>query len=183
MALERVFGDEPAFIPYITAGDPSYEASQEYVRALDWGGADVIELGLPFSDPVADGASIQAATTRALEAGMSPEDYFGFIADLDVEVPLVCMTYYNLVYQSGTDDGPRPFVERAAEVGIGGFVIPDLPVEEAEPLRTACDELGLDLVFIVAPTTKDERLQRLMELTSGFVYIQSRPGTTGTVRC
>jgi len=203
VSLDDAFTDGPAFVPYLAAGDPSYEASLEYVEALEHGGADVIELGLPFSEPIAEGSTIQEAVVRALDAGMTPDRYFAFVEDLDVDVPLVCMTYYNLVYQYGGNGaqhapggttepspdprengdaagrGPRPFVERAAEVGIEGFVVVDLPAEEAAPLRDACDEFGLDLVFIVAPTTEGERLERMREQVSGYVYVQSRLGTTG----
>jgi tryptophan synthase alpha chain len=182
VSLADAFADGPAFIPYLAAGDPSYEASLAYVEALERGGADVIELGLPFSEPIAEGSTIQEAVVRALEAGMTPDRYFEFVEALDVDVPLVCMTYYNLVYQYGSGEasrGPRPFVERAAEVGIEGFVVVDLPAEEAGPLRAACDEFGLDLIFIVAPTTEGERLERMRERVSGYVYVQSRLGTTG----
>jgi tryptophan synthase alpha chain len=96
-----------------------------------------------------------------------------------VYVPLVCMTYYNLNYQYGEGEGPRPFVGKAAAVGIEGLVVPDLPAEEAGPLRRACDEFGLDLVFIVAPTTKGDRLERMLEQVSGYVYVQARLGVTG----
>ena len=198
MALERVFADEPAFIPYVAAGDPSYEASLAYVEALERGGADVVELGLPFSEPIAEGSTIQGAVARALAAGMTPETYFEFVEDLDVDVPLVCMTYYNLVYQyehpeTGESEaaaseatsgetasrGPRAFVERAAEAGIEGFVVVDLPAEEAGPLRAACDDFGCDLVFVIAPTTKGERLGSMREQVSGYVYVQARLGVTG----
>ena len=179
MSLADAFGEEPAFVPYLAAGDPSYEASIEYVEALARGGADAIELGLPFSEPIAEGPTIQGAVVRALEAGMTPDRFFEFVADLDVDVPLVCMTYYNLIYQYGSEQGPRPFVERAAEAGIAGLVVPDLPAEESGPLRDACDEFGLDLVFIVAPTTRGERLERMREQVSGYVYVQARLGTTG----
>jgi len=183
MALERVFADEPAFVPYVAAGDPSYEASLEYVEALERGGADVIELGLPFSEPIAEGSTIQGAVVRSLEAGMTPTRYFEFVEDLDVDVPLVCMTYYNLVYQYTNPEtgetGPRAFVERAAEAGIEGFVVVDLPAEEAGPLRAACDEFGLDLVFIIAPTTRGDRLESMREQVSGYVYVQARLGVTG----
>ena len=193
MGLERAFADEPAFVPYLAAGDPSYEASLEYVEALARGGADAIELGLPFSEPMAEGRTIQNAIVRSLDAGMTVDRYFEFVADLDVDVPVVCMTYYNLIYQYGGSEaqsasdasgatasmGPRPFVEKAAEVGIEGFVVPDLPAEEAGPLRAACDEFGLDLVFIVAPTTTGERLDRMREQVSGYVYVQARLGVTG----
>ncbi|MFC6862377.1 tryptophan synthase subunit alpha [Halomicroarcula sp. GCM10025817] len=179
MSLEDAFADEPAFVPYLAAGDPNYEASLAYVEALARGGADVIELGLPFSEPIAEGKTIQNAIVRSLEAGMTPTRFFEFVSDLDVEVPIVCMTYYNLIYQYGEDEGPRPFVEKAAEVGIEGFVVPDLPAEEAGPLREACDEFGLDLVFIVAPTTKGERLEKMLDQVSGYVYVQARLGVTG----
>jgi len=179
VTLEDAFADEPAFVPYLAAGDPSPDATREYVRALARGGADVVELGLPFSEPIAEGPTIQSAVFRALDGGMTPDAYFDLVADLDVDVPIVCMTYYNLIHRYGADEGPRPFVDRAAAVGIEGFVVPDLPAEEAGPLRNACDEFGLDLVFIVAPTTRGERLERIMEQVSGYVYVQARLGTTG----
>ncbi|MFB6173935.1 MAG: tryptophan synthase subunit alpha [Halobacteriales archaeon] len=183
MGLERVFADEPAFIPYVAAGDPTYEESLEYVEALERGGADVIELGLPFSEPIAEGSTIQEAVVRSLEGGMTPDRYFEFVKDLDVDVPLVCMTYYNLVAQythpATGETGPPAFAQRASEVGIEGFVVVDLPAEEAGPLREACDEFGQDLVFIIAPTTKGERLERMQENVSGYVYVQARLGVTG----
>ena len=171
--------DEPAFVPYLAAGDPDFEASVEYVEALARGGADVIELGLPFSEPIAEGPTIQQAIVRALEAGMTPERYFEFVETLDVDVPLVCMTYYNLIYQFGDGEPVTPFVERAAAAGIQGFVVPDLPAEEADRLRAACDEFGLDLSFIVAPTTRGERVDDILERVSGYLYVQARLGVTG----
>jgi tryptophan synthase alpha chain len=177
--LADAFAGEPAFVPYLAVGDPDYESSLEYVEALERGGADAIELGLPFSEPIAEGPTIQEAIVRALDAGMTPDRFFRFVTDVDVSVPLVCMTYYNLIYQYGDREGPRPFVEEAAEVGIDGFVVPDLPAEEAGPLRAACDAFGLDLVFIVAPTTEGKRLERMREQVSGYVYVQARLGTTG----
>jgi len=179
MSLAEVFSDGPAFIPYLVAGDPNYEESLAYVEALDRGGADVIELGLPFSEPIAEGPTIQQGIVRALESGMTPERYFEFVEELSVDAGLVCMTYYNLLAQYGDSPGPRAFVERAAGAGIGGFVVPDLPAEEAGPLREACGEFGLDLIFIVAPTTTDERLADIREQVSGYVYVQARLGTTG----
>ncbi len=177
MTLEAAF-DEPAFVPYLAAGDPDFDSSIEYVEALASGGADVIELGLPFSEPIAEGPTIQQAIVRSLEGGMTPERFFEFVGALDVDVPLVCMTYYNLIYQYGTEP-VRSFVERAAEVGIEGFVVPDLPAEEADLLRDVCDEHGLDLIFIVAPTTAGDRLERIMSQVSGYVYVQARLGVTG----
>jgi len=187
--IAAAFAEGPAFVPYLAAGDPSYEASLAYVRALIEGGADVVELGLPFSEPIAEGSTIQSAIVRSLEGGMTPGRYFEFVEELDSPVPVVCMTYYNLIYQYGDGEtrgpdtasgkGPAPFVRRAAEAGVDGFVVPDLPAEEAGPLRTACDEHGLDLISIVAPTTTDARLERLLDLASGYVYVQARLGVTG----
>ena len=180
-AIEAAFADGPAFVPYLAAGDPDDDASLEYVEALARGGADVIELGLPFSEPVAEGPTIQAAVNRSLDAGMTPDRFFTFVEELDVDVPLICMTYYNLIYRYSDEgaDRPRAFVERAAAAGIEGFVVPDLPAEEADPLREACDEFDCDLVFIVAPTTQGERLDRIMSRVSGYVYVQARLGVTG----
>ncbi|MEE6211264.1 tryptophan synthase subunit alpha [Salarchaeum sp. III] len=196
--LEAAFDGDPALVSYIAAGDPSVEQTKEYVRALVEGGSDVIELGLPFSEPIAEGPTIQKAVKRALDAGMTPERYLDLVRELreeGVEVPLVCMTYYNLLLQHGQASrsdaerasaeecearaSPEAFVADAAEAGIDGFVIPDLPVDEAAPLKAACDEHGLDLVFIVAPTTTDDRLERMLSTASGFVYVQGRMGTTG----
>ena len=182
--LDAVFDAEPAaFVPYLAAGDPDYESSLAYCRALIDGGADVLELGLPFSEPIAEGSTIQGAIVRALQGGMTPGRYFELVEELDASIPVVCMTYYNLIYQygraSGASTGPRGFVERAAAAGIDGFVVPDLPVEEAGALRTACDEFDLDLVSIVAPTTGADRLERLVELSSGYLYVQARLGVTG----
>jgi tryptophan synthase alpha chain len=177
--LDAAFADGAAFVPYLAAGDPDFESSIAYVEALERGGADVVELGLPFSEPIAEGPTIQEAVVRSLEGGMTPDRFFEFVEALDVDVPLVCMTYYNLIYRYGSEPGPRPFVEKAAEVGLSGFVVPDLPAEEAGLLREACDEFGLDLVFIVAPTTTGDRLARIMEQVSGYVYVQARLGVTG----
>lgn len=179
--ITEAFQGEPALIPYIAAGDPDAESTREYVRALAAGGADVIELGLPFSEPIADGPTIQASIARALEAGMTPARFLELVSELsaEVDVPLVAMTYYNLLYQFGDDPGVGSFVAAAAEAGLSGLIVPDLPVEESEELRAACEAHGIDLIFIVAPTTDAERLARIMEHVSGFVYVQARLGTTG----
>jgi tryptophan synthase alpha chain len=188
--------NHPALITYITAGDPSLADTKAYVEALDRGGSDLIELGLPFSEPIAEGPTIQAAINRALAAGTTPEGFFELVDDLETEAPLLVMTYYNMILQFGDREAHgaskgasgqrpranpdvRPFVERAAEAGLSGIIVPDLPAEEADPLREACDEHGLDLVFIVAPTTEGERLDRIMSHVSGFAYVQARLGTTG----
>nr|WP_193570055.1 tryptophan synthase subunit alpha [Halorussus sp. JP-T4] len=168
-------------VSYVAAGDPDVESTKEYVRALVRGGSDVVELGLPFSEPIAEGPTIQKAVRRALDAGMTPDRYLDLAADLseDVDVPLVCMTYYNLIYQYGDEEGPEPFVEAAAEAGLSGLIVPDLPVDESDPLKAACDAHGLDLILMVAPTTTDERLDRMLDRATGFVYVQGRMGTTG----
>lgn len=166
---------EGALIGYVMAGDPSVEATFGIVKALAEGGADIIELGFPFSDPVADGPTIQVAGQRALAAGMDIERYFELVRSLDVEVPLVCMTYYNPVFRYGVEK----FVENAAEAGISGLIIPDIPVEEAADLKTSCNTYGLDLIFLVAPTTTDARIRKILQKGSGFIYLVSRLGVTG----
>ncbi|XGI83234.1 tryptophan synthase subunit alpha [Halorutilales archaeon Cl-col2-1] len=169
------FPDEPALIPYFTAGDPSVESVPEIIEALEDGGADVIEVGLPFSEPVADGPTIQEAIARALDNGMTPDVFFEKVSEAEVEVPLVVMTYYNIIFHRGVEE----FVEDCAEVGIEGIIVPDLPVEESDELYEACRKNNIDLIFIIAPTTDDERIEGIMERVSGFVYVQARLGTTG----
>ena len=166
---------EGALIGYVMAGDPTFEASSEVVKALAKGGADIIELGFPFSDPVADGPTIPVAGQRALAEGMDIERYFAFARALEVDVPLVCMTYYNPVFRYGVEK----FVENAAEAGISGLIIPDIPVEEAADLKTGCDAHGLDLIFLVAPTTTEARIRKILQRGSGFIYLVSRLGVTG----
>jgi len=167
---------EGGLICYVMAGDPSVEATCEIIKALENGGADIIEIGFPFSDPVADGLTIQAAGQRALSAGMDIQSYFNLIKDLDVQVPLVCMTYYNPVFRYGVEK----FVEQAANSGISGLIIPDIPVEETADLKNNCEKNGLDLIFLIAPTTTDERIRKILERGSGFLYLVSRLGVTGT---
>jgi tryptophan synthase alpha chain len=157
------------------AGDPSAEATDKIVEALANGGADIIELGFPFSDPVADGPTIQVAGQRSLAAGMDIQRYFELVRGLEVEIPLVCMTYYNPVFKFGVEK----FVEGAAEAGIGGLIIPDIPVEEAAELKSSCDKYGIDLIFLIAPTTTDERIRKILQRGSGFLYLVSRLGVTG----
>lgn len=166
---------EAALICYIMAGDPSAEVTKENVKALVKGGADIIELGFPFSDPVADGPTIQAAGQRALAAEMDIQNYFKLIRTLEVQIPLVCMTYYNPVFKFGIEN----FVTQAAEVGIGGLIIPDIPVEETAELKKDCEKAGIDLIFLIAPTTTEERIQKILEKGSGFLYLVSRLGVTG----
>ena len=167
--------NEKALIAYVCAGDPSADDTKKIVHSLVKGGADIIELGLPFSDPVADGPTIQAAATRALAAGMTPDIYFEMAASIKEDVPLVCMTYYNLIYKRGTEK----FAKDCAAAGITGIIVPDLPAEESDELHEACKNNGVDLIFLITPVTTDERMKTNLARTSGFVYIVSRLGVTG----
>lgn len=167
--------EENALIAYVCAGDPDADTTREIVSSLARGGADIIELGLPFSDPVADGPTIQAASQRALDAGMNPDRYFELISSMDTSVPLVCMTYYNLIYKRGLDK----FASDCAGSGISGIIVPDLPAEEADDLHNACKKHGIDLIFLVTPVTNGDRMKKILDRTSGFVYIVSRLGVTG----
>ncbi len=166
---------ESALIAYVCAGDPIPDATEGIVQALIRGGADILELGLPFSDPVADGPTIQAASERALVAGMNSDRYFEMVASLDVEVPLVCMTYYNLIFKRGIEK----FVHDCKDAGISGIIVPDLPVEESEELAECCVKNSVDFIFLIAPTTTEERINMILEHGSGFMYLVSRVGVTG----
>lgn len=168
--------NEKALIAYLCAGDPSADATREYVHALVKGGADIVELGLPFSDPVADGPTIQVASDRALEAGMNPEVYFELAKSIKEQVPLVCMTYYNLIFRRGVET----FVKDCAASGITGIIVPDLPIEEAYDIIKACKAHGVDMIFMVTPVTDRDRMQKIFSKGSGFLYIVSRLGVTGT---
>lgn len=172
------FPDEPALIPYFTAGDPSLDSVPEIIEAFERGGADVIEVGLPFSEPIAEGPTIQNAIDRALKNGMTPSVFFEKVGEADVNVPLAVMTYYNLIFKRGVEN----FVKDCKSVGIEAVIVPDLPVDESDELYTACRKHDLDYIYLVAPTTTDERLERIMERVSGFVYVQARLGTTGARR-
>jgi len=163
---------EGALIAYICAGDPTAEKTVEIVDALVKGG---IELGLPFSDPVADGATIQAAIDRALTSGMNPDKFFRLVNFMNVSVPLIVMTYYNIIFRRGI----KRFVSDCNSAGISGIIVPDLPVEESKELHQCCRESGIDLIFLVAPTTTGERASLIMSKASGFLYVVSRLGVTG----
>ena len=173
--LADAFQKGPALIAYICAGDPTIEATKDIVRSLVKGGADIIELGLPFSDPVADGPTIQAAIERALDSGMNPDKYFEMAAELDVNVPLVCMTYYNLIFKRGLER----FVKDSLASGITGLIVPDLPPEESEDLAAVCKEHDMDLIFLIAPTTPPKRIKEITKKSSGFIYLVARLGVTG----
>lgn len=167
-----------AFVAYLCAGDPDFDSSLAACRALLRGGVDVLELGVPFSDPLADGLTNQLAAQRALESGMTAARVFDLVKVLRAEfpaTPMVFYTYYNLVFSNGVD----AYVARAQEAGLDGLLTLDLPPEEAGELLTACQQHGLQTVFIVAPTTPPERLAKIGAVTTGFVYYVSREGVTG----
>jgi tryptophan synthase alpha chain len=165
---------ERALIGYVMAGDPSPEDTVTIAAALLSGGVDIIELGLPFSDPIADGVAIQKAGERALSAGMNTDIFFATAKKI-TGAPKVCMTYYNLVLQRGLER----FAKDCVDSGVTGLIIPDLPVEEADGLLSACRKYGVDLIFLVAPTTTEKRLGGILEASKGFIYVVSLLGVTG----
>ncbi len=167
---------EGALISFVTAGDPNPELTPRIVQALAKY-ADIVELGIPFSDPIADGPTIQGATDRALKAGTTPESVRKIIRQIrrTSDVPLVVLTYYNIVFKRGVDKFLRDFTA----AGMDGIIIPDLPVEEAGEVLRATKKYGADLILLVAPTTTPERLKRICDASSGFLYIVSLLGVTG----
>ena len=164
-------------VAYVTAGDPDLERSADVIRGLARGGADVIEVGVPFSDPIADGPAIQRASERALAAGSDLTTTLDLVGRLrrDVTVPFVLFTYVNPVLRMGVDR----FVGRAADAGIDGVLLLDLPIEESASMRDALARRTMDQIFLVSPTTTDERLRVAGELGRGFLYAISRLGVTG----
>lgn len=168
---------EGALIAFVTAGDPTVSATPKIAKALEDAGADMIELGLPFSDPIADGPTIQAAAERALKSGMNTDVYFAMTKKVrkTVKVPLICLTYFNLVLKRGVDR----FMKNCKESGIDGVIIPDLPVEEAKEVIEKADDNVLDVIFLAAPTTTEERMKKILDSTRGFVYLVSLLGVTG----
>ena len=167
---------EGALIAYVTLGDPSPAESLAIAQSLlDSGAVDVLELGVPFSDPIADGPVIQAAVDRALKAGMNTDLAFQIAGALDKKVPVVFLTYYNIVLQYGLGR----FAAACARAGVAGLIVADLPHEEAGPLRAACEEHDVDYVRIVTPNTGPGRMRRILRDASGFVYLVSTMGVTG----
>ena len=166
-----------AFVAYLCAGDPDFDTSLAACRAVLDAGADVLELGVPFSDPLADGLTNQRAAQRALEGGMTAARVFELVRRIreKSQVPIVFYTYYNLVFSNGVEN----YVRAAQEAGVDGLLTLDLPPEEADELLTACASHGLKTVFIVAPTTPASRLPRIAAAATGFIYYVSREGVTG----
>ncbi len=169
---------KPAFMPYVCCGDPDEESTIRLVRTLAVNGAGAIELGIPFSDPIADGKTIQHASQRALGGGMTPGKALALLALLRAEgirIPVFVMTYYNIVFSNGVED----FVARARKAGADGFIIPDLPPEEAGEMEAACQRIGLKLIRFITPNCSEARIRRIAENASGFLYAVSAYGTTG----
>lgn len=175
--IKAAFQDGKAFIPFVTCGDPDLETTKKIIVELAQTGAAIIELGIPFSDPTAEGPVIQAANMRALEAGTTTDKVFEMVAQVreEVNTPLVFMTYANVVFHYGIDR----FCARAAEAGIDGLILPDVPFEEKEEFAGACREHGMDLISMIAPTS-EERIDTIAREAEGFVYCVSSLGVTGT---
>jgi len=168
-----------AYIPYVCTGDPDMEFTMELVNSLCRAGADIIELGLPFSDPIADGPVIQGAMSRALSAGFKVTRLFETVTAIrssGLRLPIVLMTYYNPVVRMGVG----AFCTRLAKAGGDAVLVVDLPIEESRELDEAAADYGLDVIKLVAPSTDDERMDRILEKTSGFAYAVSAAGTTGS---
>ena len=174
--IAEAFAHGKAFIPFLTCGDPDLETTEAAVRAMAQAGADLIELGLPFSDPTAEGPVIQAANERALAAGTTTDQIFELVCRLrkDVSVPMVFMTYANVVFSYGTER----FVSTAAEIGMDGLILPDVPFEEKEEFAPTCRKYGLDFISLIAPTSED-RIARIAREAEGFLYCVSSLGVTG----
>ncbi len=169
---------ERALICYVVAGYPDILGSQRVTESLIAGGADIIEIGIPFSDPIADGPTIQSASNKALLRGTKPEDALRLAARIRKKhpaTPLLVMTYYNILHRAGVEE----FMRRCKKNGVDGFIIPDLPVEEGAEYVAAASKLDLATVFLVSPNTPPERLERIVKSTSGFLYLVSVFGITG----
>ena len=166
-----------AFIPFITAGDPDLATTARALKVLDEAGADLIELGVPYSDPLADGPTIQAAATRALSRGVKLEDVLQVVRDVSGEIraPIILFTYYNPIFYRGIES----FLDQIVAAGVKGLVVPDLPLEEAETLLKPAKDKGIEVILLVAPTSPDERIKAITAQSQGFIYLVSVTGVTG----
>lgn len=175
--ISDAFARGKAFIPFITCGDPDLDTTAACVRAMVDAGADLVELGIPFSDPTAEGPVIQAANARALAGGVTTDKIFDLVRDLrrDVTIPMVFMTYANVVFSYGAER----FMQKCHEAGIDGLILPDLPYEEKDEFSDVCDQYGVDLISLVAPTSAD-RIAMISKDAQGFLYVVSSLGVTGT---
>lgn len=175
--IKNAFQNGKAFIAFITCGEPDLDTTAAAVRAAVENGADLIELGIPFSDPTAEGPVIQEANLRALRGGVKTDKIFAFVKELrkDVDVPMVFMTYANVVFSYGADH----FISTCKDIGIDGLILPDLPFEEKEEFLPICHQYGVDLISLIAPTSQN-RIAMIAQEAEGFLYIVSSMGVTGT---
>ena len=174
--IAKAFQNGKAFVAFITCGDPDLETTEQLVCAMARSGADLIELGIPFSDPTAEGPVIQEANLRALTGGVTTDRIFDMVRRVraKVSIPMVFMTYANVVFSYGTER----FISTAAEIGIDGLILPDIPFEEKEDFQPTCEKYGLDLVSLIAPTSED-RIAMIAKEAQGFLYVVSSLGVTG----
>jgi len=170
--------NEKALIPYLMAGDPDLATTKQLILAMEKAGCDIVELGVPFSDPLADGPTIQKAALRSLQHHTSIKDVLGLIADVrnESKIPLIIMTYFNLIFHYGEER----FVKDAASAGLDGIILPDLPPEEAGTLIPLAKDAGLDTIFLLAPTSTDDRIKLVSRFSHGFIYYVSLTGVTGS---
>lgn len=175
--IAKAFENKKAFIPFITCGDPDLETTAKIVREAVANGADLIELGIPFSDPTAEGPVIQGANIRALKGGVTTDKVFDLVRELrkDVTIPMVFMTYANVVFSYGADK----FISTCKEIGINGLILPDLPYEEKDEFLPQCKKYGVDLISLIAPTSEN-RIAMIAKEADGFIYLVSSLGVTGT---
>ena len=175
--IKSAFENGKAFIPFITCGYPDLETTANVVRAAVENGADLIELGIPFSDPTAEGAVIQTANYRALEGGVTTDKIFDFVKELrsEIKIPLVFMTYANVVFSYGA----QKFAETCRKIELDGLILPDLPFEEKEEFLEPCRKNGIDLISLIAPTSEN-RIAKIAKEAEGFLYVVSSLGVTGT---
>ncbi len=174
--IKEAFKDKKAFIPFVTCGDGGLENTIDIVKEAVKNGADIVELGIPFSDPTAEGPVIQEANIRALKTGVTTDKIFDMVVELrkEVSVPLVFMTYANVVYSYGIEK----FMKRSSEVGMNGLILPDVPFEEKEEFAPAARKYGIDFISLIAPTSH-ERIKMIAKEAEGFIYIVSSLGVTG----
>lgn len=174
--VSDAFKNGKAFITFLTGGDPDLETTQKLIIEMEKNGADIIEVGIPFSDPIAEGPVIQKADLRALQGGCTTDKLFDAIKEIkdQVNIPLVFMTYVNVIYRYGTEK----FMKRCVECGIAGVIVPDCPYEERDELAPYCKEAGVDLIPLIAPTSED-RITKIAKTAEGFVYVVSSLGVTG----
>lgn len=175
--IRKAFEKGKAFIPFITCGDPDLETTAKVVKAAVANGADLIELGIPFSDPTAEGPVIQGANLRALTGGVTTDKVFDLVRELrkDVTVPMVFMTYANVVYSYDAEK----FIRTCEEIGIDGLILPDLPFEEKDEFLPICKKYNVDLISLIAPTSEN-RISMIAKEAEGFIYVVSSLGVTGT---